>query len=338
MNIYEQNLPKTAANYAALTPVDFLLRAAEVYPDRLAVVHGKIRRTWLQTYQRAQQLAQALRALGVQKGDTITAMLPNTPEMLECHFGVPVLGAVLNALNTRLDAASLTYMLNHGQAKVVIVDREFSKVMKEAILNANVQPIVIDVDDSEYDGAGERIGTHEYEALLAGASTQSAPLTFQGDEWDAIALNYTSGTTGEPKGVVYHHRGAYMNAVSNILEWDLPSHPVYLWTLPMFHCNGWCFPWAIAARAGVNVCLRRVTPEGVFGAIRDHGVTHYCGAPIVHSMLVNTPDALKQDGMSKLNGGRVKGMVAGGTGVLICRHRHIPFKVRDKVRIFPHLG
>ena len=311
MNIYEQNLPKTAANYAALSPVDFLLRAAEVYPDRLAVVHGKIRRTWLQVYQRTQQLARALRALGVQKGDTITAMLPNTPEMLECHFGVPVLGAVLNALNTRLDAASLTYMLNHGQAKVVIVDREFSKVMKEAILNANVKPIVIDVDDSEYDGAGERIGMYEYEALLSGASVQSIPLTFQGDEWDAIALNYTSGTTGEPKGVVYHHRGAYMNAVSNILEWDLPSHPVYLWTLPMFHCNGWCFPWAIAARAGVNVCLRRVTPEAVFGAIRDYGVTHYCGAPIVHSMLVNAPEALKQDGMSKLNGGRVKGMVAG---------------------------
>ncbi len=338
MNIYEQNLPKTAANYAALTPVDFLLRAAEVYPDRLAVVHGKIRRTWLQTYQRAQQLAHALRALGVQKGDTITAMLPNIPEMLECHFGVPVLGAVLNALNTRLDAASLTYMLNHGQAKVVIVDREFSKVMKEAILNANVQPIVIDVDDSEYDGAGERIGLYEYEALLAGQTNvqqtstsaatrpasaatassggvsqlqQNDPITFQGDEWDAIALNYTSGTTGEPKGVVYHHRGAYMNAISNILEWDLPTHPVYLWTLPMFHCNGWCFPWAIAARAGVNVCLRRVTPEGVFGAIRDYGVTHFCGAPIVHSMLVNAPEALKQDGMSKLNGSRVKGMVAG---------------------------
>ena len=311
MNIYEQNLPKTAANYAALSPVDFLLRAAEVYPDRLAVVHGKIRRTWLQTYQRAQQLAHALRALGVQKGDTVTAMLPNIPEMLECHFGVPVLGAVLNALNTRLDAASLTYMLNHGQAKVVIVDGEFSKVMKEAILNANVKPIVIDVDDSEYDGPGERVGAYEYEALLASASQQNDPIVFQGDEWDAIALNYTSGTTGEPKGVVYHHRGAYMNAISNILEWDLPTHPVYLWTLPMFHCNGWCFPWAIAARAGVNVCLRRVTPEGVFGAIRDDGVTHYCGAPIVHSMLVNAPEALKQDGMSTLNGSRVKGMVAG---------------------------
>ena len=256
MNIYEQDLPKTAANYAALTPVDFLLRAAEVFPERLAVVHGKQRRSWLQTYQRTQQLAHALRALGVQKGDTVTAMLPNTPEMLECHFGVPVLGAVLNALNTRLDAASLTYMLNHGQAKVVIVDREFSAVMKEAILNAEVQPIVIDVDDTEYAGPGERIGEHEYEALLASAKERSQhnPIRFAGDEWDAIALNYTSGTTGEPKGVVYHHRGAYMNAVSNILEWDLASHPVYLWTLPMFHCNGWCFPWAIAARAGVNVC------------------------------------------------------------------------------------
>ena len=313
MNIYEQNLPKTAANYAALTPVDFLLRAAEVFPERLAVVHGKQRRSWLQTYQRTQQLAHALRALGVQKGDTVTAMLPNTPEMLECHFGVPVLGAVLNALNTRLDAASLTYMLNHGQAKVVIVDREFSAVMKEAILNAEVQPIVIDVDDTEYAGPGERIGEHEYEALLASAKERSHnnPISFAGDEWDAIALNYTSGTTGEPKGVVYHHRGAYMNAVSNILEWDLASHPVYLWTLPMFHCNGWCFPWAIAARAGVNVCLRRVTPEGVFGAIRDYDVTHYCGAPIVHSMLVNAPEQLKKDGMGKLKGRRVKGMVAG---------------------------
>jgi len=313
MNLYEQNLDKTAANYAALTPVDFLLRAAEVFPNRLAVVHGKLRRTWLQTYARSQQLAHALRALGVKKGDTVTAMLPNTPEMLECHFGVPVLGAVLNALNTRLDAASLTYMLNHGQSKVVIVDREFSKVMKEAILNAEVKPLVIDVDDREYDGPGECIGQHEYEALLAEVEgiSQRHPITFAGDEWDALALNYTSGTTGEPKGVVYHHRGAYLNAISNILEWDLPSHPVYLWTLPMFHCNGWCFPWAIAARAGVNVCLRRVTPEGVFGAIRDHEVTHYCGAPIVHSMLVNASDELKKDGMSKLKGRRVKGMVAG---------------------------
>ena len=220
---------------------------------------------------------------------------------------------MLNTLNTRLDAHSLVYMLDHAQSKVVIVDREYSKVMKEALLNASVKPIVIDVDDSQYDGAGERIGAYEYESLLAKSS--SDPIVFTGDEWDAMSLNYTSGTTGEPKGVVYHHRGAYLNAVSNILEWDLPAHPTYLWTLPMFHCNGWCFPWTIAARAGVNVCLRKVTPEGVFGAIRDHGVTHFCGAPIVHSMLVNAPEELKKQGMAnakpQANGALVQGMVAG---------------------------
>ncbi|MBZ1350065.1 acyl-CoA synthetase [Alcaligenaceae bacterium LF4-65] len=313
MNIYEQDLPKTAANYTALTPVDFIVRAAEVFPNRLAVIHGPIRRTWAQTYQRCMQLAQALRALGVQKGDTVTAMLANTPEMIESHFGVPAIGAVLNALNTRLDAASLTYMLNHAQAKVVLVDREFAKVMQEAIAHAQVKPIVIDIDDTQYQGSGDRIGTYEYEALLAAQVERAAqePIHFTGDEWDAIALNYTSGTTGEPKGVVYSHRGAQLAAISNILEWDLPSHVVYLWTLPMFHCNGWTYPWAIAARAGVNVCLRKVTPEGVFGAIRDYNVSHFCGAPIVHSMLVNAPEALKKDGMSKLNGRRVQAMVAG---------------------------
>jgi len=318
MSIYDQNLPKTAANYAALTPVDFMKRAAEVYPNRVAVVHGSITRTWAQTYARAMKLAHALKTLGVGKGDTVTVMLPNTPEMVECHFGVPVIGAVLNTLNTRLDAASLTYMINHAQSKVVIVDREFSKVVKEALINAHQinpasSPIVIDVDDKEYDGPGELIGQHNYEALLKDASDE--PMDYQGDEWDAIALNYTSGTTGEPKGVVYHHRGAYLNAVGNILEWDLPAHCVYLWTLPMFHCNGWCFPWTVAARAGVNVCLRKVTPEGVFDAIRLHGVTHYCGAPIVHSMLVNAPEELKRAGMANVGPGKatlkVKGMVAG---------------------------
>jgi fatty-acyl-CoA synthase len=313
MNIYEQDLPKTAANYTALTPVDFIVRAAEVFPNRLAVIHGPLRRTWSQTYQRSMQLAHALRALGVQKGDTVTAMLANTPEMIESHFGVPAIGAVLNALNTRLDAASLTYMLNHAQAKVVLVDREFAKVMQEAIAHAQVKPIVIDIDDTQYQGPGDRIGAYEYEALLAAQAERAAqePIHFTGDEWDAIALNYTSGTTGEPKGVVYSHRGAQLAAISNILEWDLPSHVVYLWTLPMFHCNGWTYPWAIAARAGVNVCLRKVTPEGVFSAIRDYNVSHFCGAPIVHSMLVNAPEALKKDGMSKLNGRRVQAMVAG---------------------------
>ena len=313
MSMTNTDLPKNAANYAALTPVDFMRRAADVYPTRTAVIHGKIRRTWAQTYSRSMQLAHALLDLGVKKGDTVTVMLANTPEMVECHFGVPVIGAILNTLNTRLDAHSLVYMLDHAQSKVVIVDREFSKVMKEALLNAKVKPILIDVDDSEYDGAGEHIGTHEYESLLAKSSSE--PIVFTGDEWDAMSLNYTSGTTGEPKGVVYHHRGAYLNAVSNILEWDLPAHPTYLWTLPMFHCNGWCFPWTIAARAGVNVCLRKVTAEGVFGAIRDHGVTHFCGAPIVHSMLVNAPEELKKQGMAnakpQANGALVQGMVAG---------------------------
>lgn len=313
MNIYEQDLAKNSANFVALTPVDFIVRAAEVFPNRTAVIHGPIRRTWMQTYQRSMQLAHALRALGVQKGDTVTAMLSNIPEMIESHFGVPAIGAVLNTLNTRLDAGSLTYMLNHAQSKVVLIDREFSKVMQEAIARADVQPIVIDVDDSQYLGDGQRIGTYEYESLLSEQALRAIeqPIHFSGDEWDAITLNYTSGTTGEPKGVVYSHRGAHLSAISNILEWDLPTHAVYLWTLPMFHCNGWTYPWAIAARGGVNVCLRKVTPEAVFHTINEYEVTHFCGAPIVHSMLVNAPEAIKNEGVSKLNGRRVQAMVAG---------------------------
>ena len=313
MNIYEQDLPKTPANFAALTPVDFIVRAAEVFPERTAVIHGPVRRNWAQTYQRSMQLAHALLALGVQKGDTVTAMLANTPEMIESHFGVPAIGAVLNTLNTRLDAASLTYMLNHAQAKVILIDREFSEVMQDAIARSGLQPIVIDVDDSQYEGDGQRIGTYEYESLLAAQTVRAAeqPIHFAGDEWDAITLNYTSGTTGEPKGVVYSHRGAHLAAISNILEWDLPTHAVYLWTLPMFHCNGWTYPWAIAARGGVNVCLRKVSPEAVFRAINEYNVTHFCGAPIVHSMLVNAPEAIKREGVSKLNGRRVRAMVAG---------------------------
>ena len=313
MNIYEQDLPKTPANFAALTPVDFIVRAAEVFPERTAVIHGPVRRNWAQTYQRSMQLAHALLALGVQKGDTVTAMLANTPEMIESHFGVPAIGAVLNTLNTRLDAASLTYMLNHAQAKVILIDREFSEVMQDAIARSGLQPIVIDVDDSQYEGDGQRIGAYEYESLLAAQTVRAAeqPIHFAGDEWDAITLNYTSGTTGEPKGVVYSHRGAHLAAISNILEWDLPTHAVYLWTLPMFHCNGWTYPWAIAARGGVNVCLRKVSPEAVFRAINEYNVTHFCGAPIVHSMLVNAPEAIKREGVSKLNGRRVRAMVAG---------------------------
>ena len=306
-NIFTQDLPRTEANFAALTPLAFLERTALVYPDRLAIVHGALRQTWAQTYSRCRRLASALHQRGIQRGHTVAVMLPNTPPMVEAHFGIPMAGAVLNTLNTRLDAEALAFMLDHGEARAIIVDREFSGVVARAIaLRTRTEPLlVIDADDPVYTGPGERIGALNYEALLA----EGDP-TFQWllpeDEWDAISLNYTSGTTGNPKGVVYHHRGATSNAISNILEWDMPKHAIYLWTLPMFHCNGWCFPWTVAARAAVNVCLRKVEPKAVFDAIREHGVTHYCGAPIVHAGLVNAPDELKQ-GIDH----PVKAMVAG---------------------------
>ncbi|CAB3662510.1 acyl-CoA synthetase [Trinickia soli] len=304
-DIFEAGLGKSAANYTALTPLSFIERAASVYPRRLAVIHGEIRRTWQDTYARARRLASALAARGIGAGDTVAVMLPNTPAMVEAHFGIPMLGAVLNTLNTRLDAATLAFMLNHGEAKALLVDREFSEVMR-AVLPAVERPIfVVDVDDPLYTGPGERIGEIEYEALLASGDPNYAWQPPQ-DEWDAISLNYTSGTTGNPKGVVYHHRGAYTAAISNILEWDMPKHAVYLWTLPMFHCNGWTFPWAIAARAGVNVCLRKVDAKAIFDLIRSERVTHYCGAPIVHNLLVNAPDELKA-GIEH----RVHAMVAG---------------------------
>jgi fatty-acyl-CoA synthase len=304
-NIYEIGLDKNAANFTPLSPVSFIVRAAEVYPERLAVVHGPLRRSWRATYERARRLASALARRGIGYGDTVAAMLPNTPPMLEAHFGVPMAGAVLNALNTRLDAEAIGFMLSHGEAKAVLVDREMSHVIRAAIAALGREVLIIDVDDPEYTGPGERIGAIEYEAFLESGDPGfewSGPR----DEWDAICLNYTSGTTGNPKGVVYHHRGALMNAVSNILEWDMPKHAVYLWTLPLFHCNGWCFPWAVAARAGVNVCLRKVEAKAVFDAIREHGVTHYCGAPIVHNLLVNAPAELRE-GLAH----RVHAMVAG---------------------------
>jgi fatty-acyl-CoA synthase len=306
-NIYDHDLPRTEANYAALSPLSFIERTAEVYPDQLAVVHGDLHRSWSELFTRCRQLASALDKHGIKKGDTVAVMLPNTPPMIEAHFGIPVTGAVLNALNTRLDAETIAFMLDHGEAKVLIVDVEFAGVMKKALgmRKATTPLLVIDVEDSLYDGDVQRIGSIGYGAFLASGDAAYA-WRLPDDEWDAIALNYTSGTTGNPKGVVYHHRGAAMNAVSNILEWDMPKHAVYLWTLPMFHCNGWCFPWTVAARAGVNVCLRRTTVQTIFEAIRDHGVTHYCAAPIVHGMLVNAPDALKQG----LPAG-VKAMVAG---------------------------
>jgi len=287
----------------------FLERSAEVYPDRLAIIHGKLRQTWGQTYERCRRLASTLQKHGIGLGDTVAVMLPNTPPMVEAHFGIPMAGAVLNALNTRLDPESVAFMLNHGEAKVVIVDPEFSGVMKKALEIARQDSgrdfLVIDVEEQEFDVPGEKLGKLTYEKFLYEGDPQFAwqvPL----DEWQAICLNYTSGTTGNPKGVVYHHRGAAINAVSNILDWDINKHPIYLWTLPMFHCNGWCFPWTVAARAGINVCLRRVDAQHIFTAIKDYGVTHYCAAPIVHNLLINAPDELK-DGVPM----GVKGLIAG---------------------------
>ena len=306
-SLFDQDLPRTGANFAPLTPLSFIERTAEVYPHRLAVVHGSLRRSWGEVYARCRQLASALQRHGVGKNDTVAVMLPNTPPMVEAHFGIPMAGAVLNALNTRLDAETVAFMLDHGEAKVVIVDPEFTPVMQKALAlrKATTPLLVIDVEDAVYSGPVQRIGSTTYDAFLG---TGDAGFAWQqpGDEWDAIALNYTSGTTGNPKGVVYHHRGATLNAISNILEWDMPKHAVYLWTLPMFHCNGWCFPWTVAARAGVNVCLRKVEAQAIFDAMRDHGVTHYCGAPIVHGLLVNSPDTMK----AGLKPG-VKAMVAG---------------------------
>ncbi len=308
-NIYEQGLERNSANFTPITPLLFLERSAEIYPKKTAVIHGKLRQTWAQTYERCRRLASALQKHGIGLGDTVAVMLPNTPPMVEAHFGIPMAGAVLNALNTRLDPESIAFMLNHGEAKVVIVDPEFSVVMKKALEIAKKESgrefLVIDVEEKEYDVPGEKLGKLTYEQLLAEGDPKFA-WQVPTDEWQAICLNYTSGTTGNPKGVVYHHRGAAINAVSNILDWDINKHPVYLWTLPMFHCNGWCFPWTIAARAGVNVCLRRVDAQHIFAAIKEHGVSHYCAAPIVHNLLVNAPDELK---VGVPTG--VKGLIAG---------------------------
>jgi fatty-acyl-CoA synthase len=300
---YAKDLDKNPANYAPLTPLSFIERSAYVYPDRLAVVHGKQRHTWKQTYERCRRLASALAKRGIGKGDTVAVMLPNIPAMYEAHFGVPMCGAVLNALNTRLDAEAIAFMFKHGEAKVLITDREFSGTIETALAQTSPKPYVIDVDDPEYSG-GKLVGDIEYERFIQGGDPEYT-WKWPEDEWEAISLNYTSGTTGDPKGVVYHHRGAYLNAVCNIVTWSMPQHAVYLWTLPMFHCNGWTFPWTMAANAGTNVCLRRVEAPKIFELIKTHGVTHYCGAPIVHSMLVNAPDELK-NGISH----KVHGMVA----------------------------
>ena len=291
-NPYETDLDRNPANFAALTPLTFIERAASVYPERASLIHGTRRFTWRETYGRSRRLAAALAGRGVGPGDTVAVMGSNTPEMYECHFGVPMLGAVLNTLNTRLDAEAIAFMLNHGEAKVLISDREFSGTIARALEQATQRPLVVDIDDREYDGAGKLLGEMDYETLLRHGDPDYAWQP-PADEWNAISLNYTSGTTGNPKGVVYHHRGAYLNGICNIVTWGMPQHSVYLWTLPMFHCNGWCFPWSMAANAGVNVCLRKVDPVQIFKLIKEHRVTHYCGAPIVHSTLINADPALR---------------------------------------------
>jgi fatty-acyl-CoA synthase len=291
-NPYEQDLDRNAANYAPLTPLTFIERTASVYPDRVSVIHGAARYTWSETFVRCRRLASALAKRGIGVGDTVAVMLPNTPPMYEAHFGVPATGAVLNALNTRLDAESIAFMLDHGGAKLLITDREYSPIVEKALALAKNKPAVIDVDDPAFAG-GRPLGEKDYEALLL-EGDPAYPWGGPADEWQAIALGYTSGTTGNPKGVVTHHRGAYLNAVGNIMVWALPHHAVYLWTLPMFHCNGWCFPWTMAANAGTNVCLRKVEAAPILNAIREFKVSHYCGAPIVHQTLINAPEELKQ--------------------------------------------
>ncbi|HEY1310846.1 MAG TPA: AMP-binding protein, partial [Pseudolabrys sp.] len=254
---YDSDLDRNPANFQPLTPLGFLERAAAVFPDHTAIIHGPLRRNYAEFYARSRRLASALSKRGIKRGDTVSVMLANTPAMLECHYGVPMTQGVLNTLNTRLDAPIIAFSLDHAEAKVVIIDREFSKVMKEALSLCKARPLVIDYDDPEYNGSGERIGEIEYEAFIASGDADYA-WAMPDDEWDAIALNYTSGTTGDPKGVVYHHRGAYLLGIGNIVTCNMRKQPVYLWTLPMFHCNGWCFPWTMAANAGVNVCIRRV--------------------------------------------------------------------------------
>ncbi|MEO6567089.1 MAG: acyl-CoA synthetase [Casimicrobiaceae bacterium] len=303
MNAFAEGLDRNHANFAPLTPLSLLARTASIWPERVAIIHGDRRTTWRECDERSRRLASALERRGVGRGDTVAAMLANTPEMIEAHFGVPMLGAVLNTLNTRLDAEALAFMLDHGEARVLLTDTEFSPVMKAALARVKRRPLVIDVVDVLGPG-GDLLGDGDYEALLAEGDPAYAWQP-PGDEWDAISLNYTSGTTGNPKGVVYHHRGAYLNAIANIVDWGMPRHSVYLWTLPLFHCNGWCFAWTMAANAGTSVCLRRVEAAAIFDAIRIHGVTHYCGAPIVHSLLINAPDAMKQ-GITH----RVSGLVA----------------------------
>ncbi len=308
-NIFDRDLPKTAANFTPLSPVSFVERSADIFADLEAVIHGDRRYTWQQTRDRSARLASALRAVGVGRGYTVSVMLHNTPEMVEAHYAVPALGAVLNTLNTRLDATLLAWQMNHCEASVLITDREFSPTVHKALTTLREAHgrniVVIDVCDSEFLGPGERVGTLEYEHVLS-AHAPLAHLTGPADEWDAIAVSYTSGTTGDPKGVVTHHRGAYLNAVCNAVTWTMPNFARYLWTLPMFHCNGWCFPWTVAMLGGTHVCLRRVDASTILQAMRDHKVNHYCAAPIVHNLLIAAPAEMRA-GIDQ----KVRGMVAG---------------------------
>ena len=303
-NMYETGLGQNAANHEPLSPVTFLTRAAAVYPKHLACVHGSRRITYAELYTRCRRLASALKKRGIGRGDTVAMIATNIPAHLEAHFGVMMIGAVLNSINIRLDAAAIAFILDHGEAKALLVDAEFAGVAKAALGQCSRKPFVIDIDDPAVTGAAH-IGELEYEKFLL---TGDPELRWEPpkDEWEAVALNYTSGTTGNPKGVVYHSRGAYLNAIGNVLTWGMGQHPVYLWTLPMFHCNGWCFPWTITAMAGIHVCLRKVESKAIFDAIRNHGVTHFCGAPTVLNTLINAPDEQKVG----LSAG-VKAMTAG---------------------------
>lgn len=287
-SIFDRGLPQSPANYTPLSPLSLLARCADVYPEFTAIIYAQQRYTWGETYQRCRRLASALATHGIGRGDTVAVMAPNTPVIFEAHFGVPMAGAVLNALNTRLDAATIAFILEHGEAKVLISDREFSPTIRRALEILDREILLIDIDDPNA-VSGELLGQQEYEAFLASGDPDFA---WHGpdNEWDAIALNYTSGTTGNPKGVVYHHRGAYLNAISNIVGWNLAHHPVYLWTLPMFHCNGWCFPWTLAAVAGTSVCTRKVDAKTIYDSIADLGVSHFCGAPIVLGFIVNADE------------------------------------------------
>ena len=325
---YSAGLGKTEANYASLSPLSFLPKAAETYPNGIAIIHGEQRRTWAETYARCRRLASALHKRGIGSDDTVAVMAPNVPAIYEAHFGIPMIGAVLNTLNIRLDAEAIAFQLAHGEAKVLITDREFSGTIQRALQLMERRPLVIDIDDKLYAG-GTLLGEKDYEAFLEEGDPDFA-WSLPEDEWQAIALNYTSGTTGNPKGVVTHHRGAYLNALSNIVSWAMPAHAVYLWTLPMFHCNGWCFPWTMAAIAGTNVCIRRVDAKLVFEAIREDGVTHMCGAPIVYNMLINAA--------GESNGGvgrKVNGFIAGSAPPASVIEGHGAHRLRHHPRVWP---